>query len=174
MQDCIISLRESVDSYEKEAGKEQLGELLGVRADLDELTKLASTALTKEHLKTPGLTTMEKFSTVAVEYSKLLDVIMNQSPEYACLAWGVIKLLLVANVNHQRLKQNVESNLLRIGGQLGLVNQLMYYIPTEKMVEAVALLYSSFSGFLRKALKCYAKSRLGRYRDFFFLILGIY
>ena len=35
-------------------------------------------------------------------------------------------------------------------------------MPTEKIVEAVALLYASFSRFLRKALKCYAKSRLGR------------
>lgn len=169
MQDSIISLRESVDSYEKEAGKDQLGDLLRVRADLTELTKLASTALKKEHLKTPGLTGLEKFSTVALEYSKLLDVVMNQSPEYACLAWGVIKLLLVANVNHAKLKQNVEIHLLKIGNQLGLVNQLMYYMPTEKIVEAVALLYASFSRFLRKALKCYAKSRLGRRSKIFSL-----
>ena len=164
MQDSIIKLRECVDSYEKEAGKEQLGDLLGVRvADLAELTKLANTALAKDHLKTPGLNALEKFSTVALEYSKLLDVVMNQSPEYACLAWGVIKLLLVANINHAKLKQNVETHLLRIGGQLGLVNQLMYYMPTEKIVEVVALLYASFSAFLGKALKFYAKSRLGRH-----------
>jgi hypothetical protein len=32
---------------------------------------------------------LSKFTAVAFEYSKLLDVVMNQAPEYASLAWGV-------------------------------------------------------------------------------------
>lgn len=167
MQDALFSLRESVDSYEKKAGIAQLGDFLGARADLTELANLAGSALEREHLKNPGLKSLEKFSTVALEYSKLLDVVLNQSPEYASLAWGIIKFLLVANINHAKLKQNVETNLVRIGDQLGLVNQLMYYMPTEKMVEAVALLYASFSTFLKEALKCYAKSSLGRQSTYF-------
>lgn len=167
MQDALVSLRESVGSYEKKVGIEQLGDYLGARADLTELANLAGSALEKEHLKKPGLKSLEKFSTVALEYSKLLDVVLNQSPEYASLAWGIMKFLLVANINHAKLKQNVEMNLIRIGDQLGLVNQLMYYMPTEKMVEAVALLYASFSKFLREALKCYAKSKLGRQSSHF-------
>ncbi|KAM0804291.1 hypothetical protein BDR22DRAFT_669753 [Usnea florida] len=85
---------------------------------------------------------------------------MNQCPEYVALAWGVMKLLLVANINHSRLKQNIESHLISIGEQLGLVNQLIAYAPTDKMVEAVALLYANFSKFLGKALRCYAKIKL--------------
>ena len=61
--------------------------------------------------------------------------VMNQCPEYVALAWGVTKLLLVANINHSRLKQNIESHLISIGEQLGLVNQLITYSPTDKMVE---------------------------------------
>lgn len=65
----------------------------------------------------------------------------------------------MANINHSKLKENVESHLISIGEQLGLVNQLISYSPTEKMVEAVALLYSSFAKFLGKDLRCYAKSK---------------
>lgn len=73
-----------------------------------------------------------------------------------------MKVLLVANINNAKLKQNVEQYLVKIGEQLGLVNQLIYSVPTGKMIEAVALLYAHFSRFLAKALKYYRKSRLSR------------
>ena len=89
---------------------------------------------------------------------------MNQAPEYVILAWGAMKILLVANVNPARLKQNVEKFLIHINNQFGLVNQLTCYSPTEKMVEAVAELYASFSRFLGEALKYYAEHRLSELR----------
>ena len=121
--------------YEKQASNEKWGELWRVRADVTELDTLARAALDKQKSRKTPFKGLERFSTVALEYSKLLDVVMNQCPEYVALAWGVTKLLLVANINHSRLKQNVESQLLSIGEQLGLVNQLISYSPTDKMVE---------------------------------------
>ena len=178
MQTSLNKLRQTAEVYEKQASNEKWGELWQVRADVTELDTLAKAALDKQKSRKTPFKGLEKFSTVALEYSKLLDVVMNQCPEYVALAWGVTKLLLVANINHSKLKQNVESHLITIGEQLGLVNQLITYSPTDKMVEyeaskslrapcannesfrAVASLYASFSKFLSTALRCYAKSKL--------------
>ena len=138
MQTSLNKLRQTAEVYEKQASNEKWGELWRFRADVTELDTLAKAALDKQKSKTT-FKGLEKFSTVALEYSKLLDVVMNQCPEYVALAWGVTKLLLVANINHSKLKQNVETHLITIGEQLGLVNQLITYSPTDKMVEYAAL-----------------------------------
>lgn len=135
MQTSLIQLRQTVKVYEKQASDEQWGELWRIQADVTELDTLARAALDKQKSRKTTFKGLERFSTVALEYSKLLDVVMNQCPEYVGLAWGVTKLLLVANINHSKLKQNVESHLIFIGEQLGLVNQLIAYSPTDKMVE---------------------------------------
>lgn len=135
MQISLINLRQTVEVYERQATNEKWGELWRVRADVAELDTLAKAALDKQQSRKTVFKGMERFSTVALEYSKLLDVVMNECPEYVALAWGITKLLLVANINHSKLKQNVESHLVSIGEQLGLVNQLIAYSPTDKMVE---------------------------------------
>ena len=135
MQTSLISLRQTVEVYERQATNEKWGELWQVRSDVAELDTLARAALDKQQSRKTIFKGMERFSTVALEYSKLLDVVMNQSPEYVSLAWGITKLLLVANINHSKLKENVELHLVSIGEQLGLVNQLIAYSPTDKMVE---------------------------------------
>ena len=135
MQTSLNNLRRTVEVYEKQATSEKWGELWRVRADVTELGTLAKAALDKQQSRKSIFKGMERFSTVALEYSKLLDVLMNQCPEYVALAWGVMKLLLVANINYSKLKQNVESHLVSIGEQLDLVNQLIAYSPTDKMVE---------------------------------------
>ncbi|KAL9613211.1 MAG: hypothetical protein Q9167_002227 [Letrouitia subvulpina] len=155
----MLGLRDAAEGYEKHATQRQWDELLVARADVAELGQIAAAANERKgNKKSP--TGMEKFCTVALEYSKLLDVVMNQCPEYASLAWGVTKLLLVANINHSRLKENVERYLISIGEQSALVNQFIIYNPTEKMAETVGLLYADFSKFLEKAIRYYAKSKL--------------
>lgn len=141
MQTSLTYLRQTVEEYEKQASNEKWGELWQVRADVAELDTLAKAALDQQKSRKTLFKGMERFSTVALEYSKLLDVVMNQCPEYVSLAWGVTKLLLVANINHSRLQQNIELHLVSIGEQLGLVNQLITYSPTDKMVEYEASNY---------------------------------
>ena len=92
MQQSMIALRSSVNDYEREATQQQWKDLLKIHADVRELSDLAhksnkhKAADEATELSEGGLS---KFSTVALEYSKLLDVVMNQTPEYAALAWGV-------------------------------------------------------------------------------------
>ena len=166
----MANLRDAAKAYEKLASESHWDTLLTARADVAELGELAKVAQGSKQ-KNPA-TGMDKLCAVALEYSKLLDVVMNQSPEYASLAWGIMKLLLLANINHTRLKENVETHLVKIGERSGLINQRIYYNPTEKMVEAVALFYAGFSKFLGKAIRYYAKSKLGGWSDFVLPVSG--
>lgn len=160
VQDSLYGLREAADHYEKHATQYSWNELLRARADVEELGSIAAAAHAGKESKTSP-TGMEKFCNVALEYSKLLDVVFNESHEYVSIVWGVIKVLLVANINHARLREKVEEHLISIGEQAAIVNHFIFYNPTEKMVESVGLLYADLSQFLKTAIRSYAKSKLG-------------
>ena len=164
MQKSLTNLRSAVAAYESQASDQKWQELSLAQAHITADLDLANAQLEKQQAKRGPLAGFkDRFSTIALEYSKLFDVVLNSCPEYVSLAWGITKLLLVANINHAKVKENVETHLVSIGERLGLVNQLIYYAPTDKMVEAVALFYAHLSRFLGKALRCYAKSKLGEY-----------
>lgn len=163
MQDSLGRFRKDVEEYEAKAGLRQWEDTLLPLAETNfqELNELMKRTAEKEQSrKHRAWRWYDGFSAVALEYSKLLDVVMEACPDYVSMAWGTMKILLVADINHQNLKENVRRCLIDIGGRLGIVNQLLCYSPTEKMVEAVALLHASFSKFLGKALKYYCKSKL--------------
>ena len=83
LQESAVALRSSVADYEKEASAHQWGELIKVNADMMELSKLAESDQHRKapkHGKNESMDGLSKFSTVALEYSKMLDVVMNQSP----------------------------------------------------------------------------------------------
>jgi len=91
LQQSIAALRSSVAEYEKEASTQQWKDLLKIHGDIQELGRLAESSQKKsssEYLE-ESADGLSKFTAVALEYSKLLDVVMNQTPEYAALAWGV-------------------------------------------------------------------------------------
>jgi len=96
LKDSMVLLRSSVDEYEKEASRQQWIDLRKINDQVADLGKLADEARKTKHGKVgddgdddESSGGLSKFSAVALEYSKMLDVVMNQSPEYAGLAWGV-------------------------------------------------------------------------------------
>lgn len=92
LKKSVISLQSSVADYEKEATQQQWTDLFKISSDVSELGKLAEFSDTQNSKKVGDPDSVDgitKFTTVALEYSKMLDVVMNQSPEYAGLVWGV-------------------------------------------------------------------------------------
>jgi hypothetical protein len=92
VKESARALQSSVWDYEKEATRQQWTGLLKINADVAELGKLVESSNIKKSKKAGQDESMDgltKFTTVALEYSKMLDVVMNQSPEFAGLAWGV-------------------------------------------------------------------------------------
>ena len=163
MQSSMQGLLDNLKAYEAKASEQNWSDALLGQAKVTELNELVRKAAEKR--RSTGNRAKEwfdNFSLVALEYSRLLDVLMNQCPEYVAAEWGAMKILLLTNVNHTKLKENVESYLIVIGERLGLVNQLICYTATGKMVEAVPQLYATFSEFLAKALKSYTNCRLAR------------
>jgi hypothetical protein len=90
LKESAIFLRESVAEYEKEATVQQWTDLIKVNGNVSELEKaVADSTKNKRLTNDESADGLSNFSKVALEYSKMLDVVMNQAPEYAGLAWGV-------------------------------------------------------------------------------------
>lgn len=90
LKQSAMFLRDSVAEYEKEATIQQWTDLIRVNANISELEKaVAESTKNKRLINDASVDGLSNFSKVALEYSKMLDVVMNQAPEYAGLAWGV-------------------------------------------------------------------------------------
>lgn len=91
-----------------------------------------------------------------------MDVLFSQTPEYAALAWAVIKLLLAIQVNYEELKAKILTHLEHIKIRFDIIDHLTAYIPTAHLVELVAKVYNLFYRFLAKAIKFYTGSRFSK------------
>ncbi|PMD32524.1 hypothetical protein L207DRAFT_440196 [Hyaloscypha variabilis F] len=101
-------------------------------------------------------------SEVAYEYVQILDVMVGQAPEYVSLAYGAVKILLVVQVNYEEMKQSVASYMEKIKTKFELIDHLTAYLPTDRLVGAMAKMYDFFNRFLAKALKFYTRSRTSK------------
>jgi hypothetical protein len=102
-------------------------------------------------------------SETAYEYAQILDVMVGQAPEYVALAYGAVKILLVAQVNYEEMKQNVEGYMDKIRIKFQMIDHLTAYLPTERLVNTIAKMYDFFNRFLAKALKFYTRSRISEH-----------
>jgi hypothetical protein len=105
---------------------------------------------------------MRAASETAWEYVQILDVMVGQAPEYVSLAYGAVKILLVVQVNYEEMKQNVEGYMEKIKTKFQMIDHLTTYLPTERLVAAIAKMYGFFNRFLAKALKFYTRSKISR------------
>jgi hypothetical protein len=101
-------------------------------------------------------------SETVYQYSQIMDVLFSQTPEYAALAWAVIKLLLAIQVNYEELKAKILTHLEQIKTGFDIIDRLTAYIPTAHLVELVAKVYNLFYRFLAKAIKFYTGSRFSK------------
>ena len=95
-QTSVKELKLSYDEFYAEATSQNWRDLLELhkrfhdRGDLERLAREVTNKKSSSRKHDTGdLTNLEKISHVALEYSKMLEVVVNQSPEYACLAWAV-------------------------------------------------------------------------------------
>jgi hypothetical protein len=84
------------------------------------------------------------FSRTAFLYSEHLDAMLLLAPSYVKLAWGGIHLLLAVQVSDEKLKECVEDHLLKISKNFDLIETLTAYIPSAKMVRALAEAYACY------------------------------
>lgn len=99
-------------------------------------------------------------SAVAYEYIKILDVMVGQAPEYVGPVYGAIKILLVAQVNNEEVKEKVKEYLEQIQLKFQIIDHLTLYMPSSRLVTLIAQVYCLFNTFLAKAIKHYTQPRL--------------
>jgi hypothetical protein len=100
---------------------------------------------------------------IAFEFSKILDSMVQGAPDFVALAYGVVKILLYAQVNSQELKVNILKYMERIKTTFDMVDHLTVYIPSANLVNAVTQMYGLFNRFLAKAIRMYTRNRLSEF-----------
>ena len=116
----------------------------------------------RQKYKTKLKASLRSFSEGAYEYSKIMDLLISQAPEYTALAWGAIKILLVVQVNHEELKQKVKEHIERIRSSFEIVDHVTVLIPRKNLVASIAKAYELFTRFLAKAVKYYSMNRFSK------------
>jgi hypothetical protein len=99
---------------------------------------------------------------IAFEFSRILDVMVQQAPMYVSMAYGAVKILLYAEINSQELKSNVKSYMERIKTAFDMVDHLTVYIPSANLVNAITQMYELFNRFLAKSIRLYTRNRASK------------
>ncbi|KAH7346226.1 hypothetical protein BKA65DRAFT_551153 [Rhexocercosporidium sp. MPI-PUGE-AT-0058] len=101
-----------------------------------------------------------KFSERVAHYGAIMDVLVQHHPEYTSLAWGAMKFLFTAVINHEELTKQLAKALSKIADVLPRTDFTLILYPTDLMQETVARLYAYVMRFLRTAIVWYKKGKL--------------
>lgn len=101
-----------------------------------------------------------KFSERVAHYGAIMDVMVQHHPEYTSLAWGAMKFLFTAVINHEELTKQLAKALSQTADVLPRTDFTLILYPTALMQEAVARLYAYVMKFLRTAILWYKKGKL--------------
>ncbi|EJT75559.1 hypothetical protein GGTG_05492 [Gaeumannomyces tritici R3-111a-1] len=78
-------------------------------------------------------------------YGAIFDMFSSHHPEYVSLAWGTMKFLFIAVLNHEELLTEISKTIARIADVLPRTELLSDLYPTPRMQEAVSLVYAKSS-----------------------------
>ena len=161
----MTTLTKNIEEFNREASKSQKDLLKAAENDFQAVLQEAQKKQNAKDSKSAsrhawmaklqsGLST---FCETAHHYQGVLDVLNEQAPEYTSAIWGAIKILLMASVNSEKLKQGVHTHLEELGRQFGIMQVFVDLQPSETLVQIVIAAYSDFVRFLKKAVKFYTQ-----------------
>ncbi|USP80425.1 hypothetical protein yc1106_07699 [Curvularia clavata] len=93
-------------------------------------------------------------------YGSVLDVFAQHHPEYVALAWGSIKFLLTATLNHEKTLATLAKAMARIADALPRAELQSVLYPTKKMKSAMTDLYAYLLRFFIRARDWYEESTI--------------
>ncbi|KAH3914234.1 hypothetical protein HBH56_100600 [Parastagonospora nodorum] len=103
---------------------------------------------------------LERFSSRLIYYGNIFDILAQHHPEYVALAWGAMKFLFVAFLNHQGVIASISKGLARIADALPRVELATTLYPTTRMTDVVEVLYAQVIQFLIRAHDWYREGTL--------------
>ncbi|KAH7397488.1 hypothetical protein BKA66DRAFT_454442 [Pyrenochaeta sp. MPI-SDFR-AT-0127] len=128
---------------------------------LDEVS-IARTRYVTKHANSKTRECIVAFSRRVHYYGKVLDVMVQHHAEYASLAWGMMKVVFGAIVEHERLGITIVSAMNDIADALPRIELAELLYPSPEMKFAIAVLYSHIIKFLLRATEWYESSRMSR------------
>lgn len=93
-------------------------------------------------------------------YGAIFDMFSSHHPEYVSLAWGTMKFLFIAVLNHEELLTEISKTIARIADVLPRTELLSVLYPTPRMQEAVSLVYAKIIEFLLMSVRWYKRGKL--------------
>ncbi|KAL8406662.1 hypothetical protein RB596_005223 [Gaeumannomyces avenae] len=93
-------------------------------------------------------------------YGAIFDMFSSHHPEYVSLAWGTMKFLFIAVLNHEELLTEISKTIARIADVLPRTELLSVLYPTLWMQEAVSLVYAKIIEFLLMSIRWYKRGKL--------------
>ncbi|KAL9096074.1 MAG: hypothetical protein Q9165_001596 [Trypethelium subeluteriae] len=93
-------------------------------------------------------------------YGAILDVFVQQHPEYVALAWGTFKLLFLGVINHEELTKELAKAFCKIADALPQTERDLLLYPCQMMEDLVATLYANIINFAQRAVQWYTEGKL--------------
>ncbi|KAM0510854.1 hypothetical protein ACHAPE_010480 [Trichoderma viride] len=95
-----------------------------------------------------------------IYYTNVFDVFVPQNPQYVSLAWGAMRFLFTAAVEHEKTTQLLAKSIAQIAESLPRMHLSSDLYPTPQMKVALEELYASVLNFLVKAYEWYNEGKL--------------
>ncbi|CAG8962269.1 hypothetical protein HYFRA_00005324 [Hymenoscyphus fraxineus] len=103
---------------------------------------------------------LSMFSSRLLYYGGVLEVLAQHHPEYVALAWGSIKFLFVAVLNHEESISRLSAAFALIGDALPHAKLKLELYGNDAMLQAVSQLYAQIMRFSQRAIGWYTESKL--------------
>ncbi|KAI0976522.1 hypothetical protein F4678DRAFT_482650 [Xylaria arbuscula] len=105
---------------------------------------------------------LETFAQRVLHYGNIMDVLVQHHSEFVALAWGALRFIFGAVVEHERTTTTVIKALCEISDALPSLELTLSLFPTPKMKHYVSSLYAHIMRFLIRALHYYQESSIMR------------
>ncbi|KAI1459642.1 hypothetical protein F4805DRAFT_48806 [Annulohypoxylon moriforme] len=154
------NLRHAIDDYNIEASQQQRQLVDHENVRLEEVRKIAEGIQSNSEQENSGKKIrpmmkngLRKFCETSLYYSSIMDVLIQQNPEWVSLAWGAVKFLLMVPVEYQRVKENIAANLGSLGDKFAVIHIFTQFFPSANIINAAAAMYASFAEFLEVSVR---------------------
>ncbi|KAI0892964.1 hypothetical protein F4806DRAFT_477743 [Annulohypoxylon nitens] len=151
------------ESLTKDPKKQDVADRLLSNCTLDDVIKTITDARDKyesSHAKSKFREVLTGISRRIVHYGQIMDVLVQQHPEYISLVWGAMKLIFGGIVEHERTGMVIATALHEILATIPMIKIGTELYPNKILGRSVSMLYAHIVEFLIRAQKHYEESKL--------------
>ncbi|KAI1412093.1 hypothetical protein F5Y13DRAFT_51033 [Hypoxylon sp. FL1857] len=169
VKDGFERLRTAIDEYNVEASQQQRDLIDHQNVQLEEVRKIAegiqlksNSGNSEKKIRSMMNNGLRKFCETSLYYSSIMDILIQQNPEWLSLAWGAVKFMLMIPIEYQRVKENIAVHLGSLGEKFAVVHIFTQFFPSVNIINAAAAMYTSFAEFLETSVRWLSDNQFKR------------